>query len=89
MKTTLRLLFASALAAGLSGCMSAQEVRYHDENRCLGYGFKPGSDAFSKCLQHIDLDRSADRRATLYGPGVGPGFGVGFGGGFGYRRGWW
>lgn len=65
--------------------MSVAERRAHDESRCHGYGFRPGSDAFAKCLQNIDLDRSADRRATLYGAGYGPGFGVGFRGGFGRR----
>lgn len=83
---TVRFLLASAALCGLAGCMSAAEVRSHDETRCRGYGFRPGTDAFSKCLQDIDLDRSADRRAVLYGPGPGPGFGVGFGYGVGWRR---
>lgn len=84
-----RLLLAIGLLSGLAGCISSAELRSQDEMRCRGYGFRPGTDAFSKCLQNFDLDRSADRRAMLYGPGPGPGFGVGFGGGFGWRRGWW
>jgi hypothetical protein len=83
-----RLLLLAGLFGSLGGCMSTAEVRGYDEARCRGYGFRPGSDAFSKCLQNIDLDRSADRRATLYGPGPGYGYGVGFGGGIGWRRGW-
>lgn len=85
-----RLLVAVGLLSALTGCMSTAEIRARDETRCHGYGFRPGTDAFAKCLQNIDLDRSADRRATLYGPGFGPGFGygVGFRGGVGWRRGW-
>jgi hypothetical protein len=80
-----RLILAAAALSGLAGCMSTAEIRAADENRCAGYGFRPGTDAYSKCLQNIDLDRSADRRAVLYG-GPGPGFGMGFGYGVGWRR---
>lgn len=85
MTLPIRLLLASLAFAALSGCMSMQEIRAADDARCRGYGFRPGSDAFSKCLQSIDLDRSADRRALMYGPG--PGVGVGFG--YGWRRYGW
>lgn len=78
-----RILLAAALAASLAGCMSVAERRHADESRCAGYGFRPRSDAFAKCLQNIDLDRSADSRAFMYGS-RGPGFGVGFGYGIGY-----
>ncbi|TDR85425.1 hypothetical protein [Enterovirga rhinocerotis] len=81
----IRLALAALAFAALSGCMTAQDIRLADDHRCRGYGFRPGSDAFSKCLQDIDLDRSADRRAFLYG-GAGPGFGMGFGYGYGFRR---
>ncbi len=80
-----RLILASLAFAALSGCMTAQQIRMADDGRCQGYGFRPGTDAFSKCLQNIDLDRSADRRALMYG--TGPGFGVGFG--YGWRRAGW
>lgn len=82
MKLT-RILLAAAGVALLTGCMSVTERRYADESRCAGYGFRPGSDAFAKCLQNIDLDRSADSRAFMYGA-RGPGVGVGFG--YGFRR---
>jgi len=82
-----RLLLAAGLLSALAGCMSAAEIRARDDTRCRGYGFRPGTDAFARCLQNIDLDRSADQRALLYGTGPGFGYGVGFGG-FGWRRGW-
>lgn len=85
MITTLRILLATAAVALLSGCMTVAERRHADESRCAGYGFRPGSDAFAKCLQNIDLDRSADSRAFMYGA-RGPGFGVGVGYGYGFRR---
>ncbi|WP_245413646.1 hypothetical protein [Mangrovicella endophytica] len=71
--------FALAAAVLLSGCttMSPQERRAADEETCRGYGFKPRTNGFAECLQRIDLDREADRRARRYGGRYdGPGFGV-------------
>lgn len=68
-------LFATCAMALLVGaCASTAELRAADEVRCRGYGFRKGTDAFSKCLLDVDLNRDADRRASLnypYGAGVG------------------
>jgi hypothetical protein len=61
-------LFVAACAS-----TSPEERRAADEARCRSYGFRRGTDAFSKCLLDIDLDRAAERRANLgYGWGPGP-----------------
>ena len=54
-----------ALAVSLSACqtMTPEERRAADEQRCLGYGFRRGTDGFATCLQRIDLDRRAESRA--------------------------
>lgn len=77
-----RGLIAMSFAALLIGaCQSTQEIRAADEARCRSYGFRRGTDAFSKCLLDIDLDRSANRRSIQNYP-------VGwYGGRFG--RYWW
>jgi hypothetical protein len=72
----------------LSGCttVTPAERRAADEARCRDYGFRPRTDAFAACLQRIDLDRSEDCRARVYGgPGWNGGIGVGAGVG---RIGW-
>jgi hypothetical protein len=75
-------LFAvSVVALLLGGCetTSPAQQRAADESRCRSYGFRRGTDAFSKCLLDVDLDRAADRRSRrddvlvygrpgLYGP---------------------
>ncbi|MGR4844583.1 hypothetical protein ACIPSK_18480 [Rhizobium sp. LARHSG275] len=55
----------AAIVAGLSACqtMTPEERRAADEQRCLGYGFRRGTDGFATCLQRIDLDRRAESRA--------------------------
>lgn len=60
-----------ALAAAAAGCVTPQEQRSHDEERCRSYGFRQGTDAFARCLLDLDLDRSATLRQrvdTAFGP---------------------
>ncbi|WP_442754311.1 hypothetical protein ACNHKD_15140 [Methylocystis sp. JAN1] len=60
------LLAALAMAVTLGACetTSPAQQRAADATRCKSYGFRSGTDGFSKCLLDIDLDRSADRRAA-------------------------
>lgn len=62
----MRVLVLACLAAGLAACttISPEERRAMDEDTCRSYDFRPGTDAFSECLQRIDLDRRADARAN-------------------------
>ncbi|MBM3552911.1 MAG: hypothetical protein FJX45_14385 [Alphaproteobacteria bacterium] len=69
-----RLFAAGTLALLVGACASTAEQRAMDEGRCRGYGFRKGTDGFSKCLLDVDLNRDADRRASLNSPyGWGPG----------------
>lgn len=79
------LVAALGLAALGSGCVTLAERRAFDEEQCRGYGFRAGTDAFAQCLQEIDLDRSASRRAVWAQP-VYPGSYPGYGFGYGFRR---
>lgn len=65
------------LVCALSGCttMTSADRRAADEAECRDYGFKPRSTAFAECLQRIDLDRKADRRAWLRDDGFGGRYG--------------
>ena len=59
-----QFLFAAAMAV-LAGCqtITPEQQRAADEQRCLNYGFRRGTNAFADCLQRIDLNRAADARA--------------------------
>lgn len=50
------------LAGLLAGCMTAEEQRAADEDKCRSYGFRPRTDAFAECLQRLDLFRRAEWR---------------------------
>ena len=65
MRYPLLITVMTTIIAGLSACqtMTPEERRAADEQRCLGYGFRRGTDGFATCLQRIDLDRRAESRA--------------------------
>lgn len=64
MRLTIPTVFALALIAGCT-TLTPEERRAADEAVCRDYGFRNNSDAFAECLQRIDLDRRAERRADL------------------------
>lgn len=50
----------------LAGCqtMTPEERRAADEQSCRDYGFRKKNDAFAECMQRLELDRRATRRAN-------------------------
>lgn len=64
MKPIVPTLFALAVLAGCT-TMTPEERRAADEETCREYGFRNGSEAFAECLQRIELDRRAERRANM------------------------
>lgn len=64
MRYAVLIAMAAGLLLGACETTTPAQQRAADDARCRSYGFRRGSDAFSKCLLDIDLDRSADRRAT-------------------------
>ena len=55
------------LVAALAACttVSPEDQRRADEETCRSYGFTRKNDAFAECLQRVELDRRAARRASL------------------------
>ena len=51
-----------ALTVLLSGCLTSEQQRAADEERCRSYGFKHRNDAFAECMQRLDLARRARLR---------------------------
>jgi hypothetical protein len=62
----LRILPAAMLALLLSGCLTPEQRRAADEERCRSYGFTKRNDAFAECLQRIDLARRARLNSAVY-----------------------
>ena len=64
MRLSVPAMFALILLAGCT-TMTPEERRAADEETCRDYGFRRGTDSFAECLQRIDLDRRAQRRASM------------------------
>ena len=55
------------LVAALAACttVTPEDQRRADEETCRSYGFTRKNDAFAECLQRVELDRRASRRAAF------------------------
>lgn len=64
---SLRLAAAISLLALAAGCttITPEQQRAMDEEECRSYGFRQGTTGFAECLQRIELDRRAERRARM------------------------
>jgi hypothetical protein len=51
------------LAALAAGCTSPEEQHAEDQQRCFGYGFQPGTDAFAHCMMATSLHREDQQAA--------------------------
>ena len=60
-------LIPIVLVGALAACttLTPEEQRRADEDTCRSYGFTRKNDAFAECLQRIELDRRAARRAAF------------------------
>lgn len=65
-----RILPVVILAFLLSGCLTPEQQRAADEERCRSYGFTRRNDAFAECMQRIDLARRARLNSAVYVDGV-------------------
>jgi hypothetical protein len=65
-----RALPALMLTFLLSGCLTPEQQRAADEERCRSYGFTKRNDAFAECMQRIDLARRARLNSAVYVDGV-------------------
>ena len=62
----MRVILALVLAIPLSGCLTPQERMAEakarnnvlDDQKCLGYGARPGTDAYVNCRAHLDSART-------------------------------
>ncbi len=61
------IYLALGCALFLAGCVSPEEQRAMDQQKCLGFGFKPETVAFANCMmstsQQRDAQQAADQRA--------------------------
>jgi hypothetical protein len=61
MKLTQLLLIA---LLSLAACgPTAEEQHAMDQQKCSGYGFQPGTDAYAHCMMNVSLQRQSEQAA--------------------------
>jgi hypothetical protein len=59
-----RLRAIGVLVVLLAGCVSPEEQASMDRQRCVGFGFAPGSDSFANCMMQTSQQRQAEQAAS-------------------------
>lgn len=67
----IKIAIVAALALAICGCSTTTpaERLASQQASCVGYGFKPNTDAYSACMMQMDLQAKSDdqRRRTAIG----------------------
>lgn len=59
-----RLMFALVPLA-LTACVSAEDQRSIDQDKCVSFGFQPGTDAFANCMMQQSAKHDEDERRSM------------------------
>jgi hypothetical protein len=57
----IRITLIATFIFGISGCLSTEELRKQDTEKCAGYGFKIGTPQFAKCIMQMEGERDKAR----------------------------
>jgi hypothetical protein len=72
----MRVIAVLMVALSLGGCLSDQEViaerAAKDDQKCLSYGARPGSDAYVTCRAQLDSARTTARAIDGSAPAPAP-----------------
>ncbi|MFC3723108.1 hypothetical protein [Neoaquamicrobium sediminum] len=64
-RLTLKLLPILLLPFAAAGCVSTDDQRAMDAEKCNSFGFQPGTDGFATCMMRQDAQRTADEQRSL------------------------
>lgn len=51
---------ACVMCVLLTGCISVEQQRAMDQQRCQDFGFMPGTDAMANCMMNVSQQRQAE-----------------------------
>lgn len=72
----MRWIIALVFGLALSGCMTPEQQQEMNISTCEGYGFKPGTNDFARCMQNENL--AAQERAAAAADAFAQGFNAGW-----------
>lgn len=60
-----RYLLIALAPLAIAGCVSAEDQRAMDQDKCASYGYQQGTNRFADCMMERDQQRSDDRERML------------------------
>lgn len=61
----MRYLLIVLVPLAVAGCVSAEDQRAMDQEKCSSFGFQPGTDSFAKCMMKQSAQRDDDDQRSL------------------------
>lgn len=61
----MRYLLIALASLAIAGCVSAEDQRAMDQDKCSSFGFRPGTDNFAGCMMSQSAQREADEQRSL------------------------
>ncbi|TPN48230.1 MULTISPECIES: hypothetical protein [unclassified Mesorhizobium] len=61
----MRYLLIALVPLAVAGCVSTEDQRAADQEKCASYGYRPGSNSFADCMRDQDEQRADDQRRTM------------------------
>jgi hypothetical protein len=61
----MRYALLALVPLAFAGCVSAEDQRAMDQDKCTSYGYRPGSNRFADCMMDQDQQRADDQRRTM------------------------
>ncbi|SFU22285.1 hypothetical protein [Mesorhizobium sp. YR577] len=60
-----RYLLIALVPLAVAGCVSSEDQRAMDQDKCASYGYRPGTNRFADCMMDQDQQRADDQRRTM------------------------
>jgi hypothetical protein len=61
----MRYLLIALVPLAVAGCISAEDQRAMDQDKCSSFGFQPGTNSFANCMMEQSSQREADEQRSL------------------------
>ncbi|MEP7453340.1 hypothetical protein [Phyllobacterium sp. SB3] len=61
----MRYILIALVPLAVAGCVSSEDQRAMDRDKCASYGYRQGSNSFADCMMNQDQKRADDQQRTM------------------------
>jgi len=58
----MRYVLLAMVPLAVAGCVSAEDQRAMDQEKCSSFGYRPGTDSFADCMMKQSVQRDEDEQ---------------------------